>query len=150
MVADDIDFKDKYLRALAALENARKSKAKEVLEARRAGEIAVILEILPVVDDLHRAMEAMNEKRVRKKDVLSGVNLVFSKFNSTLKRLFVEELQCEGQKFSCETMDAVAQVSTDKVLPGLVVNEIERGYTIGGALLRPAKVSVAVETGKNA
>lgn len=144
----ETDINDKYLRALATIENTRKGMSAELSRARKSGEVKVMLEILPVVDDLNRAMEFMNKKRMKKRDIVEGINLIFSKFDSALKRLSVSEIPCRDRKFSCNTMDAIALVPTDNVLPGIVVNEIEKGYTMNGVLIRSAKVSVSTKTGK--
>ena len=139
------DTQDKYLRALASLENLRKQKLKEVSTAREDGEAYVATAFLPIIDDFQRAMEAMNKPRARKKDILDGINLVFAKFGALLEQLSIQGFDSEGQKFTCEIMNAIAEVPTRDAWPGTVVGEIERGYMRGGKLLREAKVAVAVE-----
>lgn len=139
------DTQDKYLRTLAALENLRKQKLKEVEAARADGEAYVANTFLPIIDDFQRAMEAMNKPRARKKDILEGINLVFAKFGTLLEKLSIQGFESEGQEFTCQVMNAIAEVQTDDVAPGTVVGEIEKGYMRNGKLLREAKVAVAVE-----
>lgn len=143
---DDCEYDhDRYLRALASLENLRKQKSREVEAARDQGEAAAISAFLPIIDDMYRAMEAMGKPRARKKDILDGVQFVFDKFRSLLDQLEVNGFESEGQKFTYELMEAVVEVPTADALPGTVVGEAERGYMRKGKLLRPAKVAVAVE-----
>lgn len=142
---DDAEVYDKYLRCMADLENLRKRKAKEVEDAREQGEAYAASVFLPIIDDFQRAMEAMSKPRARKKDILKGLNLVFEKFGTLLEQLSIEGFESEGQKFTYDLMEAISQVPTRDALPGTVVQQIERGYTRKGRLLRPAKVAVAVE-----
>jgi molecular chaperone GrpE len=136
---------DKWLRALAELDNLRKRKAKEIEDARDQGEAYAASVFLPIIDDMRRAMEAMNRPRARKKDILEGIQLVFNRFGAILEQLSIEGFESEGRRFTYELMEAITEVPTREALPGTVVGEIERGYTRRGRLLRPAKVAVAVE-----
>lgn len=138
------DAHDKYLRSLAALENLRIKKNREIELAREQGEVHVAAAFLPIIDDFYRAMAEMGKPRARKKDILEGIQLVFNKFCTLLEQLSIQGFESEGQKFTYEIMEAIAEVPTRDALPGTVVGEIERGYTRGGKLLRAAKVAVAV------
>jgi molecular chaperone GrpE len=136
---------EKYLRALASLDNLRKQKAKEVEEARDQGEAYTASMILPIIDDFHRAMTEMVKPRARKKDILEGIQLIFLKFSALLEQLTIEGFETEGRKFTYDIMTAIAEVPTRDALPGTVVGEAARGYMRKGKLLRPAQVVVAVE-----
>lgn len=138
------ETQEKYVRALADLENLRKKKNQQVEEARIRGEEHVASEMLPIIDDFYRAMAEMTKPRARKKDILEGVQLVFNKFCTLLERLEIQGFESEGQQFTYEIMEAIAEVPTKAALPGTVVGEVEKGYTRGGKLLRAAKVAVAI------
>jgi molecular chaperone GrpE len=143
--AEEVDYEPKWKRALADLENLRKKKNKQIDEAVTQGEADAIKKFLPVLDDMHRAMAAMSNPSATKEALLEGLQSVFNKFGVVLEQLAVQGFEAEGEKFTYEIMEAVAEVPTRDALPGTVVQEFEPGYTRGGRLLRAAKVSVAVE-----
>lgn len=136
--------RDKLLRAQAELVNMQKRYQRQVEEARDQGEARTALAILPIIDDFRRAMAEMSKPRTRKKDILEGIRLVFNKFGSVLEQLTIEGFESEGQQFTYELMEAIAEIPTSKALPGTVVGEEARGYMRRGKLLRPARVAVAV------
>jgi molecular chaperone GrpE len=140
------DLRDKYLRALADLDNLRKRTNKEIQQARDEGESRAAVVFLPVIDDFHRAIESITQaKRLSKKDVLDGMQLLMMKFAQALRLLEIEGFEARGQAFAVQLMEAITQVPTKALPPGTVVDELERGFTRRGKLLRPARVAVAID-----
>lgn len=136
-------LKDKYLRALANLDNLQKRTRKDVEIARDQGEASILLALLPILDDFQRALEWDANDDVSRAQAREGWELVFRKFGTMLDGLNVEGFESVGKKFNAELMEAIAEVPA--MLPaGTVVGEIERGYKRGDKLLRPARVAVAV------
>lgn len=136
-------LQDKYLRALANLENLRKRTAKDVTTARDQGETAILLSLLPVLDDFQRALEWDANPDVSREQAREGWELVFRKFGAMLDGLGVAAFESVGQKFTAELMEAVSQVPVKMLPPGTVVGEVEKGYKRGDRLLRPARVAVS-------
>jgi molecular chaperone GrpE len=130
------DYKDKYLRALAAGENMRKQNRKDVEQARELGRKEAVLAMLPIVDDLERAEAAPID--------VAGISAIRSKARSTLAIIDVQAVESSvGKPFAAESMEAIAKVPTKALPAGQVAAEISRGYRIKGELLRPAQVVVA-------
>jgi len=137
---------DKYLYALAELENLRKRKQREIELARDQAEAAVAQAFLPIVDDFQRALEAFRPVRGRgaKKKVLEGVALIFNRLQSILAQLQIAGFDAEGKAFTAELMEAICEVPSRDLPPGTVVKQLSSGFTRRGKLLRPAQVAVAV------
>lgn len=138
-----VDYKDKYLRALADLENLRKRTQREIAEAHDHVENAAISAFLPLVDDFKRALEWDANTDVTREQAREGWQLVFQKLGHVLDGLEIKGFESVGQTFTAELMEAITQVSVPTLPPGTVVEQIEQGFTRRGKLLRAAKVAVA-------
>ena len=137
--------KDQLLRTAADFDNFRKRARRELEDAKRRGREEVLSEILPVIDNLERAVSAAQSA----KDVAAvadGVKMVLKYFEDVASRLSLERVQAIGERFDPNVHDAVQQQETDEHPPGTVVAEIVPGYVLGGKLLRPATVVVAKPT----
>jgi molecular chaperone GrpE len=133
---------DKYVRAVADLENARKRQRREVEDARADTKIRVLKEMLPVVDNLERAIE----HAVQTQDpgaIVDGLKLVVRQFMHAFERLEVTPIDADNQPFDPNLHEAISQLETDTHPPGTVVSVLQRGYKAGDRLLRPAMVVVA-------
>jgi molecular chaperone GrpE len=133
---------DRLLRAAADLDNYRKRTRKEIDEARAQAREAVLKEILPGIDNLERALAAAGSEPAAG-SVVEGLRLVLRQFLSALERLEVKPFDAVGQPFDPTRHEAISQVTTEAHPPGTVATEMQRGYTIGNRLLRPALVGVA-------
>jgi molecular chaperone GrpE len=133
---------DKYVRAVADLENGRKRARRELDDARADTKIKVLKEMLPVVDNLERAIEHANQSQ-DPGSILEGLKLVVRQFMHAFERLEVTPIDAEGQPFDPNLHEAISQVETEVHPPGTVVNVLQRGYKAGDRLLRPAMVTVA-------
>jgi molecular chaperone GrpE len=133
---------DRLLRATADLDNYRKRARRDVDDARIAGKGGVLTEMLPVVDNLERALQH-SESATESAGIVEGVKLVLRQFLQALERCDVTPLEALGQAFDPNLHEAVGQLETDDYPPGAVCQELQRGYKIGDRLLRPALIVVA-------
>ncbi|MET0344153.1 MAG: nucleotide exchange factor GrpE [Polyangiales bacterium] len=139
--AEAAKLKDQLLRTAADFDNFRKRTRREVEDAQRKSVEKVLLEVLPVSDNLERAVQAAQQGGDAT-SVLEGVTMVLRFFEDALGRLGVERVQSVGQPFDPAVHEAVQQVEST-LSPGTVVHEMTPGYRHGGKLLRAAMVTVA-------
>jgi molecular chaperone GrpE len=133
---------DRLLRAAADLDNFRKRQRKETEEARIKAREDALREILPGIDNLERALAAAG-KESGGGGIVEGVKLVLRQFLTALERQEVKAFESVGQPFDPTRHEAISQVESDAHPPGAIALEMQRGYTIGNRLLRPALVAVA-------
>ncbi len=134
---------DRLVRTAADLDNFRKRSRRELDDARVDERFKVLREMLPVIDNLERAIEHA-EKGDEVGGVLQGVQLVLRQFGQALERCDVQAFDATGQAFDPNLHEAISQVETDELPPGTVVKMLQKGYRAGtGRLLRPALVVVA-------
>lgn len=132
---------DKYLRERADLENYRKRVAREKEEILKYGNESFILDILPAVDNLERALSHAEEGGA----VIEGVKLTLSMLLASLKKHGVTPIDTPaGTPFDPALHQAMTQVPTGDQEPNTVVAEFQKGYLLNDRLLRPAMVSVAI------
>lgn len=142
--AEKKDERDKLLRVAADLENLRKRQRREVDDARNDTKTRVLKEMLPVVDNLERALQATSAEKGSENDaVLDGVRLVQRQFIQALERLEVTPIDAEHQPFDPNLHEAISQQETSDYPPGTVIAVLQRGYKSGERLLRPSLVVVA-------
>lgn len=135
-------LKDQLLRTAADFDNYRKRSRKDVEQAERKGKEDVLRELLPVFDNLERALQAAQGA----KDVdaiQQGVQMVLKLFEDAAARIGLERVQSVGQRFDPNLHDAFQQQATDEHPPGTIVAEYQAGYRLGDRLIRPAMVVVA-------
>ena len=138
---DKKDNWDRYLRAAADLENLRKRQKREMDDARLESKGKVLKEMLPVVDNLERAIEHATSQ-VGTNPIVEGVQLVLRQFLTAFERLDVTPIEAGGQPFDPNLHEAISQQESDQP-PGTVLQVLQRGYKSGDRLLRPALVVVA-------
>jgi molecular chaperone GrpE len=155
-VTEDLDAlaeaeqqRDEYLelarRAQADFENYRKRMAAEVQAAGARGKAEVVRDVVPVLDDLERAIQAGGlDPEGDSEDGLShGVLLVFRSLRETLARNGVEAVDPKGEKFDPTQHEALSTVAAEGVESGVVVEVMQKGYKLGEQLIRPARVVVS-------
>ena len=133
---------DKYLRLYSEFDNYRKRTLKEKAELTKTASVDVISSLLPVVDDLERAIMAFPESDTCL-PVQEGVKLIYNKLTSLLKQKGLEPIITTGEPFNTDDMEAITTIpapAPDQV--GKVIDEIEKGYTLNGKVIRFAKVVV--------
>jgi len=134
---------DKYLRERADLENYRKRVQKEKEEILKYGNESFIVEILPALDNLERAVSHANEESLSA--VIEGVRLTSSMLLSALKKFGVAPVETPpGAPFDPAFHQAMGQVECAGQDPNTVVSEFQKGYLLNDRLIRPAMVTVAV------
>ena len=136
------DMKDKYLRLAAEFDNFRRRTAKEKIEfAKTAGE-DLMLALLPVLDDMDRARQAM-ETSTDIEAVKQGLELVFHKFGNTLQQKGLKAIEAVGQEFDVEQHEAITQIpAPSPEMKGKVVDQVEKGYMLGDKVIRFSKVVI--------
>jgi molecular chaperone GrpE len=142
------ELKDKYLRTLAESENARKRIRQQSEESVRIQRESILRDLLPIIDNLERALAAARDG-TDPKTILDGVQMTVRALLDFLRAQGVTPVASVGQAFDPARHEAVDHVASDAHPPNTVVDEFHRGYQIGERILRPARVSVAKETGPN-
>ena len=135
-------LKEQLLRTAADFDNFRKRTKKDLDESERRGREETVRELLPVFDNLERAVAAA----VGTTDVTSiveGVKMVLKLFEDQTGRLGVTKVDAVGQRFDPTVHDAIQQKETDEYPPGTVIAEVVPGYRLGERLIRPAMVVVS-------
>jgi len=135
------EYFDKWLRLRAELENFKKRMQKEKAELLKFGNESLLQAILPVLDNLARAI-AHGKNAKENTSILEGVELTQKQFLSILERFGVQPIEAVGKIFDPEKHEAVAQEENGQE-PNQVIAEVEKGYLFHDRLLRPAKVVVA-------
>ena len=136
---------DRLLRTTADLDNLRKRTRRELDDTRIEARTKVLREMLPVVDNLERAVEHAESgpDGSGAASVIEGVKLVLRQFAQALERCDVAPVDAVGKPFDPNLHEAISQIESAEHAPGSVVQALQRGYTIGNRLLRPALVVVA-------
>jgi molecular chaperone GrpE len=140
------DAKDKFLRAAADTENQRKRGRRDVEDAKHDTRVKVLKEILPVLDNLERAVDHASTTQTAaagEAGILEGLRLVMRQFATAFERLDVTAIVAEGQPFDPNLHEAISQQETADAAAGTVLSVLQRGYKSGDKLLRPALVVVA-------
>lgn len=141
--ADAVDFHDRWLRAEAELQNFRKRARRDLSEASRSAEEAVMLEIIGALDDLERALQAARES-AGSESLTTGVELVATRLREYLSRQGITVLDPVGETFDPNFHEALMEVEPPPGFgPGEVVQVALRGYRRGARALRAARVVVA-------
>jgi molecular chaperone GrpE len=142
------DMKDRLLRTLADMENMRKRTEREVADARVYGISNFARDILGVADNMHRAMQALDDELRAKADeatkaLLEGVELTERELMNVLEKNGVKRIEPLNQKFDPNRHQAMFEVEDASVPSGTVVQVMQAGYLIGERVLRPALVAVS-------
>ena len=135
-------MRDQLLRIAADFDNFRKRSRKEIQEVRRRTIEDTLREVLPIIDNLERAADAMTDA-TEVAAVADGVHMVLRGFEDVANRLGLKRVPAVGQQFDPTCHDAMQQQETDEHAPGTIVSEVVPGYYLGERLLRPAMVVVA-------
>jgi len=138
--------RDEYLelaqRTKADFENYRKRVAKETSEALARGKAGLARELLPVIDNLERALESGSDPGAHE-SLVKGVGLVLEELRGKLAGAGVEAFDPRGEKFDPQLHEALSMQQAEATEPGLVLETVEKGYRLNGQVLRPARVVVS-------
>jgi len=132
---------DKFIRERADLENYRKRVNREKEELLNYGNKSLLEEILPVVDNLERALSHADEESPSA--LVEGIRMTHGILISALKKFGVTPVESIGQPFNPDFHQAMTQVPSDQHPANTVVDEFQKGYLLKERLLRPAMVSVS-------
>ncbi len=136
------ELNDKYLRLAAEFDNYKRLAQRDQRDQIRFGNEQLLKELLPVVDNLERAVKA--SKNGGSPDVLiQGVDLTLKQLTAALSRFHVIPVETVGKAFDPATHQAVTSVASEKIPEQHVVDEFQRGYRLHDRILRPAMVSVS-------
>ena len=144
---ENAELKDRLARRQADFENYRKRVERERAETYNRVVADVATKLLPVSDNLKRALEAESSVEAAESDefrhFLSGVDLIWKQLNGVLEALGVKPIPAVGEQFDPHVHEAVVTEATDEYEPDTVIQEIVAGYRLGDKLIRPALVKVA-------
>ncbi len=136
------DAMEMPLRLKADFDNTKKRLERDKLDAIKYANERLLAEILPVMDNVDRALASLNEGHDPEK-VKKGLQIAQEELHKVLELHGVELVKTAGAEFDPKFHEAVAMVETDKVKEGYIVEEVERGYVLNGRLIRPSRVKVA-------
>src|ERR1035437_146152 len=136
------ELNDKYLRLYSEFDNFRKRTSKEKIELIQTAGEDIFTNLLPLVDDFERAIKS-NEEIPDIKIITDGVNLIYNKLKTTLAKKGLAEMKSVGEPFNTDLHEAVTNIpAPSDALKGKVVEELEKGYTLNGKVIRFAKVVI--------
>jgi len=136
-------LKEQVLRAHADAQNVRRRSEQDVEKARKFALEKFVADLLPVADNLERAIAAGNPEDETQKAVLEGVELTLKSLQDTLKKYKVEMVDPAGEPFDPQLHQAMTMVPNPDMEPNTVMDVFQKGYTLNGRLVRPAMVVVS-------
>lgn len=131
---------DRYVRAVAELDNYRKRTVRMRAETRDEILRDILLQVAPILDNLRRALRQETQEAELLKQ---GVELICGQFNDVLQGYGLAEIEALGQLFDPEVHEALAEVPDDEHAPGTVIEEMEKGYKLNDKVVRYARVVVS-------
>lgn len=135
--------RENVLRAQAEAQNARRRAEQDVEKAHKYGLEKIVNDLLPVVDNLERALGAIDPEDQALTATAEGIRLTLKSFLDALGRHQVQVVNPEGEPFDPQFHEAVSAIPNPEVEPNTVINVFQKGYTLNGRLVRPAMVVVA-------
>jgi molecular chaperone GrpE len=136
------ELNDKYMRLYSEFDNYRKRTAKERIELQKSASRDVMLDILPVVDDLERAIQAFEEHQLSE-EAKKGIELIYNKLINILSQKGLKEIEAMEQPFDTDFHEAITNIpAPSKKMKGKIMDVIQKGYTLNGKVIRYAKVVV--------
>jgi molecular chaperone GrpE len=142
-------LRDQLLRTAADFDNFRKRARREMEDAKARGKDEAIKEVLPVFDNLERAVAAAEGAQAIS-SVIEGVKMVLKLFDDTAERMGLKRIKTLGERFDPAVHEAIQQQETEAHAPGTILAEVVPGYMFGPRLLRAAMVVVARKPSKPA
>lgn len=135
--------KEKYIRLYSEFDNFRRRTAKERVEWMQTASKDVILNVLPVIDDMERALKSMESSDSMPKEAIEGMSLIYKKLYSILEKNGLTPMNAQGKDFDPDLHEAITQFSAPSPdMVGKVIDEVEKGYLLNDKVIRFAKVVV--------
>jgi molecular chaperone GrpE len=145
---ETVDFKEKYLRLLADVENTRKRMQKEKQDMMRFAIDNILTEILGPIDNLENALKFADQMSGDVQKWATGFQMILALFKDVLAQNGAVPFVSEGQRFDSGKHEAVEMEETSEVPAGTILKEFIKGYCRGDRVIRPARVKVAKELTK--
>jgi molecular chaperone GrpE len=136
-------LQDRLVRLQAEFENYKKRMAREKAEFLKFATEGLLLEILPILDNLERAIASARADTAKPEALVEGIDMIARLFRATLEKAGVKPMETIGQPFDPSLHQAVAQVESPDHDDNIVVGEIQKGYLLEGRVLRAAMVKVS-------
>lgn len=143
------EYKDKLLRRVAEFENYKKRLEADFSNAVKYANEKLLLEILPIVDDLERSLES-GQGKPDFNSFYQGIKMIYNKLMKVLESHGVKPFESVGKQFDVYYHEALLRIPRDDVPPDTVIDEVERGYMYYDKVLRHAKVIVSSSVDKQA
>ncbi len=134
--------KNLHLRTLADFQNYRRRQQEEMERSRQRLLESLMEQLLPILDNFERALRAAEATR-ELEPLLEGVRLTERQIKALLARYDIHPIHAVGRPFDPNLHEAIQRIETEEYEDGIVIDEVERGYRIGGRVLRPSRVIVA-------
>ena len=138
-----VDAREQMLRSQAEAQNARRRAEQDVSKAHKFGQDKIVADLLPVVDNLERALAAIDQSDEAMKGVIEGLELTHKSFIDTLTKHNVATIDPQGEPFDPQLHQAMTMIENADVEPNTVLNVFQKGFSLNGRLVRPAMVVVA-------
>lgn len=139
------ETRDKYIRLCAEFDNTRKRYERDRSEYVKYANERLLVDFLSILDDLDRTVDAARAQHQDYKAFLKGIEMVMTRVRDMLKNYAVKPIEAVGRKFDPHYHEILMQVESDDVEGVQVVEEFQKGYSLGDRVIRTAKVKVAVE-----
>ncbi|MFI3260244.1 MAG: nucleotide exchange factor GrpE [bacterium] len=137
------ELNEKFLRVMAEMQNVKRRSEEEISKLRKFEGEAIITELLSISDDFERALLINGEISDDVKKFLDGFEMIYAALIGILKSKNVEEIVCINTEFDPNIAMAVLTEKKDDILPGVVIDVLQKGYTYNGKVIRPAMVKVS-------
>jgi len=137
------DYKDRFVRQQAEMENTRKRLQRDVEDAHKFALKNVALELLPVCDSMEMEQAAAQKEDTDLNALREGSSLIYKMLTGILEKVGVQTINPEGEKFNPEFHEALAMQPVENKEPNSIVFVQQKGYQLNGRLLRPARVIIA-------
>ncbi|MDE7273493.1 MAG: nucleotide exchange factor GrpE [Lachnospiraceae bacterium] len=137
------ELEDRVKRQMAEFDNFRKRSEKEKSAMFETGAKSVVEKILPVVDNFERGLAGLSEEEI-KQPFAEGMNMVYKQLMTELEKLDVKPIEAVGCEFNPELHNAVMQVESEEYESGIIAQELQKGYTYRGSVVRHSMVAVVI------
>lgn len=142
LVAERDDFREKWIRTSADLENYRRRMQRDLAEQRKYESLALLKAMLPALDNLDRAIQAASANS-NVEELVAGLGMVVKQFETALASVGATPIMAVGQVFDPNRHEALTQMPSADHPPMTVLQEVERGYELADRVVRPSKVVVS-------
>lgn len=146
-IAERDQYKEKWARSMADLDNFRKRMYREMDDERKYQSVPLLKSLLPVFDGLDRAVFAASQSQ-NFDDLLNGVQMTLKQLETALAGHGAKSIVAVGQPFDPNLHEAISQAPSADHPPMTVLNDVERGYTLHDRVIRPSKVVVTIAPAK--